>query len=247
MSAPDPHRTVDGHCPRCGPDRHADVVGYHHEHVTEDEQGVWWTTDYRILRCRGCDRVYFQTDEIFSETARTRLNPITGEMEEYIPHEIKHWPAPVLQETPVWSIKLLGVDGVLYYLFEEIYAALNNELHVLSAVGIRTAFDRAAELLGVDPAMTFQEKLNNLVALGKVGADERDALGVLTSAGGAAAHRAWRPDPTQLATMVSALEHFLYRTFVLDAQMKRLKSEVPQKPKRLRPPPGDAQPRDTGE
>ena len=240
MSAPDQHETVKGHCPRCGPDRHADVLGYHHEHVTEDEQLVWWTTNYRILRCRGCESVFFQTDEIFSEDRRPRDNPITMETEEYFPHTIKHWPSAILREIPKWSANLLGVDGQLYSLFEEIYAALNNELQVVSAIGIRTAFDRAAELLGVNPTLTFEKKLNELVALGKVGVSERDALDVLTNAGSAAAHRAWRPDSRQLATMMSALEQFLYRTFVLDAEIRKLKSEVPQKPKRQGPTPENA-------
>ena len=84
-------------------------------------------------------------------------------------------------------------------------------------------------------AMTFDKKLNKLVALGKVGADERDGLDVLANAGGAAAHRGWKPTPTQLATMMGALEQFLSRTFVLDAEIKKLKNEVPKKPKRQMP------------
>ena len=40
--------------------------------------------------------------------------------------------------------------------------------------------------------------------------------------------------------MMSALEQFLYRTFVLDAEIRKLKSEVPQKPKRQGPTPENA-------
>jgi hypothetical protein len=235
MTTPDPQAPVKGHCPRCGPNRQADVVGYHN--VTDDEASVWSTTEYRILQCRGCECVYFQTDETFSEDIGNKYNPATGEMEEYLRHKITHWPAPVQGEQPKWSSELMSVDPDLYSLFDDIYIALNQELHVLTAIGIRTIFDRASELLGVDPTKTFNEKLTNLVVLGKVGASERSSLDVLTDAGSAAAHRGWKPKPAQLATMMDVIEAFLYRNFVLDAEIKTLKLQVPEQPKRKTAPP----------
>jgi Domain of unknown function (DUF4145) len=177
-----------------------------------------------------------QTDEVFSEELRLRTNPITGETEEYLPHNVAHWPAPTQRMRPEWLEKLMGVDFDLYFLLAEVYVALDHELHVLAAIGIRTAVDRASELLDVDPAKRFSEKLNDLVSSGKVGVSEKDSLGALTEAGSAAAHRGWRPKPTQLATMMGTIEAFIYRNFVLDAELKELKSEVPEKPKlRTRP------------
>ena len=54
---------------------------------------------------------------------------------------------------------------------------------------MRTAFDRASELLGVNPAKTFAEKLTDLVSRGHIGSSEKDTLDTLTDAGSAAAHR----------------------------------------------------------
>jgi Domain of unknown function (DUF4145) len=231
MTTPESQAPVKGHCPHCGPNRHADVVGYHERDTTDDLAPVWATTEYRILQCRGCECVYFQTDETFSEDIGAQYNPATGEMEEYLRHKITHWPAPVQREQPNWSSELMGVDPDLYSLFDDIYIALNQELNVLSAIGIRTIFDRASELLGVHPAKTFKEKLTNLVDLGKVGVSERNSLDILTNAGSAAAHRGWRPDSTQLSTMLNVIEAFLYRNFVLDAEIRKLKTQVPEKPK----------------
>jgi hypothetical protein len=237
MATPDPQAPVKGHCPHCGPSRYADVMGYHSQHVTEDEASIWWTTEYRILQCRGCENVYFQTDEIFSEEIKDHENPATGETEGDYPHKITHWPAPMQREQPKWSVEVMDVDLDLYSLLQDIYVALNNELHVLSAIGIRTAFDRASELLGVDPAKKFYEKLDELVVLGKVGTSERHSLDILTDAGSAAAHRGWRPKPAQLATMMDVIEAFLYRNFVLDAEILKLKSQVPERPRRSTAPP----------
>ena len=112
---------------------------------------------------------------------------------------------------------------------------MNNELHVLSAIGIRTAFDRASELLGVDPAKNFLEKLTELVHLGKIGSSEKDTLDALTDAGNAAAHRGWSPSQKELDTMMNIIEGFLHRTFILAAAAKSLKQNVPARPTRKKP------------
>jgi hypothetical protein len=235
MSEPDPPLSVKGHCPDCGPERLGEVVGHHHTLEDDDNSPVWFQVDYRILRCRGCGKVYFQTDEVFSEDEEHRINPHTGEPESYLRHKIAHWPSPPKRERPHWSSDLYAVDSNLDSLFEEIYVALNNDLHVLSAIGIRTAFDRASELLSVDPAKTFNEKLSELVSIGKIGPSERGTLDILTDAGSAAAHRGWKPKPKELDTMMSIFEAFLYRNFVLDAEARVLQKQVPGRPERKKP------------
>lgn len=97
---------------------------------------------------------------------------------------------------------------------------------------MRTAFDRATELLGVDPAKTFQQKLEDLFAAGKVGVAEKQTLAVLADAGGAAAHRGWKPQPKQLATMMDIVEAFCHRNFILDSQVVKLKPQIPAKQQR---------------
>lgn len=102
---------VKGHCPDCGPARLADVVGHHHKR--ESDENVWAETDYRILRCRGCETVYFQTDLVFSEDWDYEVNPHTGEHEGYYPHKVSYWPAPSKREQPAWSSELFGIDSDL--------------------------------------------------------------------------------------------------------------------------------------
>ena len=112
------------------------------------------------------------------------------------------------------------------------YAALDNDLRVVSAIAARTVFDRASELLGIDPAISFQEKLDGLGANGKISIDEERTLGVLVDAGNAAAHRGWRPKPQELNTMIDVVESFLHRSFIVGDRIEELRAAVPQKPKR---------------
>jgi hypothetical protein len=117
-------------------------------------------------------------------------------------------------------------------LFDEIYLALGNNMGVLAAIGIRTAFDRASELLGVPTSGGFAQKLAELAGSGRIGPYEMDALDALTDAGSAAAHRGWKPSPKELDVMMNIIEAFIQRTLILDDAAKHLKQNVPEKQKR---------------
>lgn len=231
-SKADQDEIAQGHCPNCGPRRFADVVG-HHEHTDEDEEsGVWFREQHRILRCRGCGTAYYEKTTLFSEDIEHRYHPITGEHESYIPPVVTYWPSPSRREQPVWLPDILGVDHDLYKLLSDIYGSLDADLRVPAAIALRTAFDRTSELLGVNPAKTFARKLADLESSGKISADERNTLSILTDAGSAAAHRGWRPSPKELDTMAAIIESFIHRTFILGDAAKKLQAGIPAKPKR---------------
>jgi hypothetical protein len=194
----------------------SDVVGQYYPAMVA---GIAPATDYRILACRGCSTVYFQTT-----TATFGAGP----------EDVRYWPPPSKRVRPNWLWKLWKADRDLADLFGDIYTAMDGDLGVLAAIGVRTVFDRASELLGVDPAQTFAEKLTALTQLGKVGTDERFMLDVLIDAGGAAAHRGWKPSWEELDAMMGIIEQFLYRAFILPAQAQELHLAVPPKPKRRR-------------
>lgn len=226
-------RISKGHCPNCGPNRNAYVVAQHEQRDETDDGEIWVDTSYEILKCGGCDTTFVKKTERCSEDIDTREDPLTGEWKSFLEEKVSFWPAPAKREVPDWAYAIGFVDSDLSSLFNDIYVALDNDLRVLAAIGARTAFDRASELLGVDPAKTFAEKLDALKTSGKIGEGEKDHLAVLADAGSAAAHRGWKPKLQELNTMMSMLEHFLYRNFVLSDEVKNLKSKVPPKPKRI--------------
>jgi hypothetical protein len=182
------------------------------------------------LQCRGCESVYFQTDSVCSEDwDYGELDPQTGEPEIIVNHSLVYWPAPSKRIAPEWVHDLHFIDHELCNIISDIYVALNNDLRVLSAIGVRTAFDHASRLLGVNPNEKFAKKLCTLLDLGKIGSDEKETLNILTDGGNAAVHRGWTPEPEQLATMMNVVEAFLYRTFILDAAAKKLKDDIPKR------------------
>lgn len=186
-----------------------------------------------MLQCPACDSIYFQIDSVFSEDEIYTQHPATGEVQWDLAHRIDHWPyTPTSKRpTPEWVGKLSLVDSDLESLMSSVYVALDHNLDVLAAIGVRTAFDRASELLGIDPSRAFSSKLSDLVTAGKIGSEEQDILDALTDAGSAAAHRGWKPSAEELDTMMSIIEAFLYRTFLLGEAAKRLRAQVPARQK----------------
>jgi hypothetical protein len=189
--------------------------------------------DHRLLRCRGCETVFYLVESTNSEDWDGRFNPVTGQEEMYHPVTRRTYPAPesaLLK--PEWVAILREVDLQLFSIVDQVYEAREHRLLILAAVGLRTAFDRSTELLGIDPAKPLVAKVEDLVDRGAVGMQEAALLKVIVDAGSAAAHRGWSPTPEEFQVLLDWLEQFLVRSFVKPRSPDSVKS-IPAKPKRL--------------
>lgn len=211
-----------GHCPKCGADINANIVASFEHKWKDKSDPVDGIDTYRILQCCGCDRVYFQIISICSEDDR-RDGPL-----------VEHWPEPERKSAPNWVVLMANKDLTLHSLLVQTYVAFNTNLPSLAAVGLRAVFDRSAERLGVDGSLKFAEKLTTLVQIGKIGSDEREALEVLTDAGGAAIHRGWHPEQPQLDLLIEIMENFVYRNFFVIKSALELKAAVPGRATRVK-------------
>ena len=218
-----------GHCPFCDCKR-ADVVAEHIEEHIEQYDGYYYeVTCYRVLECRGCGKHYFKSTSSNSEDTHRYVNPSTGEDEVVENEVIRYWPPAAKRRPPEWSDKIRSIDHILGSLFDDVYTALSNNLGVLAAIGMRTVFDRASELLDIDTTISFKQKLTNLKDSDHITGKERAALDSLIDAGSAAVHRGWRPRSSQLDAMMTILEAFLHRAFLLEEIGAKLGKGVPKK------------------
>ncbi|RUU59446.1 DUF4145 domain-containing protein [Mesorhizobium sp. M2C.T.Ca.TU.002.02.1.1] len=208
-------------CGRCGGIRNCDVRGHHTEHGGDDNYD--WYKEWYLLQCRGCEHVFVQTVSTNSEDYYHIEGP-EGYETEHI-ESLSYWPALSKRKKPEWmSDAGIDAEGVLALdeALIELYGALNNDLHMLAAIGIRTAFDVASELLGIDPELGFKAKLKELVSAGHIGKVDAGRLDDLVDAGSASAHRGWRPKADDLNTMADVLEQFVFDAFVAPARKQRL-------------------------
>jgi hypothetical protein len=127
-------KTVGGHCPNCGTNRNAEIVANHEGSFSSDDE-VWWAATHQILRCMGCDEIYYRKVVRCSEDSPEEGPTIT------------YWPAPSKRKRPSWTNELIE-DWDLYKLVLETYAALDNDAPVLAAIGLRTVFDRTVRKVG---------------------------------------------------------------------------------------------------
>jgi hypothetical protein len=199
---------ITGQCPTCGAARNAQVIAEHQviEEPTPEPLDPTYSGDaYRILKCEGCNTVYFQKESLhilsdvmdeyrLSEGDFAELKDLCEhEPGRILYEETNYWPASATKQDHLDWGKLS--DGILINLLKSVYIALEHDLKVLAAIGMRTVFDRASELVGVDPTKSFTKKLEQLYNEGHIGATERERLEILTDAGSAAAHRGWEPNP----------------------------------------------------
>ena len=225
-------RITKGHCPNCGSGRNAFVRAKHVVTHSDEGDGTSASDTGMILECCGCERVYFRRDYWFSEWDEIVDHPVSGQPLIRPGVETIYWPSVIKRARPKWFDALRERDNSLGLLLDEMYSALDAELRVLAAIGARTVFDRASELLGVDEGLSFQEKLDGLAADGKTSLDEVKTLQALVDAGSAAAHRAWRPQPDEVNTMIDVVESFLHRSFIVGNGIAKLRASVPEKQRR---------------
>jgi hypothetical protein len=177
MATKGPKR-IKAHCPQCGPDRWADIKARYRVHDDHGDSGLWTDTTYYILQRPACETVYFLSDSVFSEDSVSVYDPHTGEEEEDYKPTLQQWPSPSQRDRPKWLEEIWVHDSQLHKLLIDTYKALDNDLGIFAAIGIRTVFDRASEILGIDPAKRFDEKLHELFDQGRIGRDELRMLGL---------------------------------------------------------------------
>jgi hypothetical protein len=231
--------TKKAHCPTCDGERSCEVHGtVYKAWEWEDKQyghSMNGGVNHCLLECRGCETVFYETSSWNSEDVDYWYDS-EGNTQGEAAREIQTYPKPEAKDKPVWFDAMQKADPQLHNILNQMYVAHDNHAHILTAIGLRTALDRATEVLGIDPAKTFDEKLNELRDGGWIGQTERDILGVVTDAGNAAAHRGWEPASAEITELLSSLEVFLHRAFIVGQKALSIKSSIPAKPKRLPPP-----------
>jgi hypothetical protein len=225
-------------CPFCGTHRNAFIRKTYTRRVEDHENEFVSIDNALILECCGCEGIFFIHEYQDCESLTEQKNPETGQLETVPERTLTVWPTPKVRVQPAWmSGPELVEDDVLRTVLDELYTALNARLRILAAVGARTALDRAAVLVDIDPALSFEAKLDRLVEQQQLSGEERRIVKFLVDVGNASAHRAWKPSMTQLTAAIDILETFLRHTALRPAYpsvevIDRLGRNVPKRPRR---------------
>lgn len=217
-------RVEKANCNTCGGARNV-FIRAHYDKTGDDGQ-VSWCDTMEVLECCGCGELSVRRRYWFSEWDSFGHDPITGD-EIMIPGiEETCWPPKCFRRKPEWADRL--EDDTLRAVLDEIYTALAQNTPILATIGTRTLLDRAI-FLAVGDKGAFPAKLDAMVAVGKMGAAEKDTILAITDVGNAAAHRGYCPDPATLDAVLTAAEQVIYREFILPKDADNVKKTTPKK------------------
>lgn len=215
---------VKAHCNECGPDRNATQRASYA--VQGNDGPISWSDSYDVLECNGCSTLSVRHCIWFSEWDEIDHDPLTGDMRMVPGIRTTYWPPPTTRKKPSWADEI--DDEVMREVFEEVYAALNAGLMVLSSIGTRTLLDRAMTLQIGDKG-GFARKLQFMQEEGYIGETEKDILDAMTDAGSASAHRGHKPSVQHLNTIIDTVENFIHRLFILQAGAEGVKAATPSR------------------
>lgn len=224
------------HCPRCDGERTCDVRGSHNEVWRSGDHEFWvdGQIDHRLLECRGCEMVFYWQSSSNSENADYEYNRETDEDEIVYHNTITTYPLPEKHTArPDWTWTLDRTDMTLANLLKEVYTAHDSNSLILGSIGLRVILDRAAQKLGIEPALVMAEKLKRLVQDGWIGEIEADTLEVVVNAGNAAAHRGWAPNTAEFEVLLQTIEQFIYRALVTGRHILEFAPNIPSKQRPL--------------
>jgi Domain of unknown function (DUF4145) len=237
--------TFKAHCPECDGERVCEVHGSTTTKWSweskDGQNSAHGGADHSMLQCRGCETVFYLQSSWDSEDVDQWYEP-DGSIGGDYARTVTTYPKPTSKTKPQWFSTVQKADQQLAQILDETYLAYDGSLLILAAVGIRTVIDRTTELLGIDPAKPFKEKLDELQTGGWIGDTEKQILEVVIDAGSAAAHRGWSPDAKEAAQLITVLEVFLQKVFLVEKKALGLKASIPPKPARSKAPKAQATP-----
>ena len=233
-NAPTPPIMMKAHCPRCNDERNCDIHGsfnqpweWNDELHSENGQ-----MDHRLLQCRGCETVFYWKSSWDTQDIDLYYDR-QGNEQQRASITIETYPKPEKQVVrPEWVWSLHKRDITLAAIMGEVYQARDLVSFILGSVGLRTALDRCAELLGIDPAISMEEKVKRLQAGGWIGETEAMTLEVVAQAGNAAAHRGWSPRTEEFSDLLHTLEQFIERALLSGKKALDVAPNIPAKQKR---------------
>jgi len=116
------------------------------------------------------------------------------------------------------------------HLFSEIYKAINNDMLILAAMGIRSLIDHiAVRLTGKND--NYTKNIKNLVAGGYASEKQKEILDATLNLGHGAVHRGHIPTAEQVAVALDITESMIEMLLINKEKADDLSKTVPARPK----------------
>lgn len=213
-------------CNKCNEKTNHEI---HFTKCIDGEDGpIDWYNLYQVLECRGCGNITFRNRLWFSEFQdfEPESDPVFRD---------KYYPTALIRKSPIWLDELENQN--LTEVLKEVYSSFQNNLQIVTAIGIRTAFDIIA-IEKINDIGSFDKKLNDLLNRKIITSDEKIILDTLIDSGNAAAHRGYSPSKDDIHILFDILEKIIEKIYFSENILKKLllksielKNKIPKRKK----------------
>jgi Domain of unknown function (DUF4145) len=168
----------------------------------------WWTDQYQIIQCLGCETVSFRNRHENSEFFR--LDDESGDM---IPaYQVEIYPSRVAGRHQLSDSHLLPFEVTRIY--NETHSALCSKMPILAGIGIRALIEAICKEKAAS-GKNLEERIDSLVSMGVLTKDGAEILHSLRILGNIAAHEVTPHSDDRLAVAMNVVEHLLNGVYIL--------------------------------
>lgn len=209
------------HCNRCGHSTNHDVLAVDREEYDAWTSDVEYTTCYdlyEMVKCRGCGAVAIRATVRHIEDREPR---------------IVYYPPAIARRAPKWvtgSFDSLHIPIIVFELMNEVYAAVQNNLLRLAAMGIRAVLENVMRAK-IGEQRTFKAFVDEFQKAGYLSMREVASLDSILEAGHAVIHRGWEPSEDDIATLLDITEAVIEKAYLHEARAQALDKRVPRRSK----------------
>jgi hypothetical protein len=217
---------TSAYCRQCRQHTNHEVMASDRQEIARyddcDRKTVTGFDLYEMLKCRGCGAVQMRVTSKHS-SAKPR---------------IISYPRSIARRAPRWfeasvsdkfGLDILAVPDSVCRLMNEIYAASNNELWRLCAMGIRAVLENVMkEKVGDHKFVVMVDKFQEA---GYLSLRQAEVLNSLLEAGHAAIHRDWEPTDEDISILLDITETVIETVYLHEMKAEALDRRVPKRPK----------------
>lgn len=205
-------KTVKCYCASCNRTTNHTIVSS--ERMNSSDDNYWWSTNYNIVKCCGCDTISFLT-----ATKEEGVIDYDDNGEIIYPTTYKTYPyhKPFAKAiSNLWPIPV-NIEKI----YKETINALNNDCFLLAAAGFRIIVEAICIDIKVE-GKSLETKINNLCKKGVITKNDRDRLHSIRFMGNDSVHSIKKPDKQQIRLVLDIIHNMLNGLYILTDECKEI-------------------------
>lgn len=191
-------------CKKCQQETWHEILYDEEYRESDDENEIWVSTTYTLLKCRGCENICLLTQGVCSED----FDPQTGELD--VDRNV--YPSPFKSDRELID-KIYHVPKDISLVYGETIKAMNFGMSILTAIGIRStieaiAIDQHIEIWGIEA------KIKEMVKLKIITPGGSKSLLLVKDVGNMATHTIKKHHHDELSLCIDIVEGVLNTLYV---------------------------------